>query len=136
MTLPINNYRTCRITAAKSWHCVHIIFLEKGSLTCMPIVHTMRGYNFKMPLDSMKTNEKSQRGPVISTTNKQRITIRLDPDIIKWFKQRVHNAGGGSYQNCINHALREYINAEGESIEKTLRRVIREELKPTCKKPA
>ncbi|WP_423063289.1 BrnA antitoxin family protein [Candidiatus Paracoxiella cheracis] len=75
-------------------------------------------YNFK----------NGKRGAVVSTANKQRITIRLDPDIIRWFKQRVHDAGGGSYQNLMNNALREYIDSQGESLEKILRRVLREEL--------
>ncbi|MFT5421994.1 MAG: hypothetical protein ACI9D5_002760 [Candidatus Endobugula sp.] len=44
----------------------------------------------------MKTNNmkddytftNGQRGAVVKTT-KERITIRLDPDIIQWFKDRV-----------------------------------------------
>ena len=60
--------------------------------------------------------------------NKVRITIRLDADIIKWFKDEVGQAGGGSYQALINMVLREYIENQKESLEETLRRVIREEL--------
>jgi len=60
--------------------------------------------------------------------NKVRITIRLDADILKWFKDEVQQAGGGSYQALINMALREYIKSQNESLEETLRRVIREEL--------
>ena len=60
--------------------------------------------------------------------NKERITIRLDADIIKWFRSEVQRAGGGSYQALINVALRQYIESQGESLEDTLRRVIREEL--------
>jgi hypothetical protein len=40
----------------------------------------------------------------------------------------VHAAGGGSYQNLINAALREHITARKETLETTLRRVLREEL--------
>jgi uncharacterized protein (DUF4415 family) len=60
--------------------------------------------------------------------SKVRITIRLDADIIKWFKDEVHQAGGGSYQGLINMALRQYIESRKEPLEDTLRRVIREEL--------
>ena len=60
---------------------------------------------------------------------KTRITIRLDSDIVQWFKQQVHEAGGGSYQSLINQALREHIKRQKEPIEAILRRVIREELK-------
>jgi uncharacterized protein (DUF4415 family) len=63
-------------------------------------------------------------------TGKDRITIRLDKDILAWFKGRVHEQGGGNYQTLINDALREYIQGHGP-LEAILRRVIREELHPT-----
>lgn len=72
---------------------------------------------------------KGKRGPIIPPMpNKTRITIRLDDDIINWFKNKVHKAGGGNYQSMINEALHEYIEEEKEPIENVLRRVIREEL--------
>jgi uncharacterized protein (DUF4415 family) len=58
---------------------------------------------------------------------KTRITIRLDDDIIDWFRQQVEQAGGGNYQTAINQALREHI--ERQSLEALLRRVVREELR-------
>lgn len=74
-------------------------------------------YNFK----------EAQQGAVIPPADsKTRITIRLDTDILHWFKTQVHNAGGGNYQTQINQALREHIQ-EG-TLEQTLRKVIREEL--------
>ncbi len=70
-----------------------------------------------------------KRGPVIPPMpHKTRITIRLDDDIINWFKNKVHKAGGGNYQSMINEALHKYIEEEKEPIEEVLRRVIREEL--------
>lgn len=60
---------------------------------------------------------------------KERITIRLDKDILTWFKQQVHDQGGGNYQRLINDALREYIDGHG-TLEAMLRRVIHEELEP------
>jgi uncharacterized protein (DUF4415 family) len=59
---------------------------------------------------------------------KTRITIRLDDDVLAWFREQVHAAGGGNYQTLINLALREYIADQKEPLEKTLRRVLREEL--------
>lgn len=73
---------------------------------------------------------KGKRGPVVkSDPNKVRITIRLDADIIEHFKSVVHEAGGGNYQTLINDALREHLQAHDKGLEKTLRKVIREELK-------
>jgi len=59
---------------------------------------------------------------------KTRITIRLDEDVLGWFREQVHAAGGGNYQTLINLALREHIRSQDESLEVTLRRVVREEL--------
>jgi uncharacterized protein (DUF4415 family) len=72
---------------------------------------------------------KARRGAVIPPSgNKIRITIRLDKDIVEWFKSRVEESGGGNYQTLLNKALREYIQHQEEPIEKVLRRVVREEL--------
>ena len=73
---------------------------------------------------------KAKRGAVVAAPpGKTRITIRLDTDLLEWFKQKVHAAGGGNYQTLINSILREYVEGEKEQLEATLRRVIREELK-------
>jgi len=73
---------------------------------------------------------KAQRGPVVSIPKgKTRITIRLDDDVLTWFREQVHRAGGGSYQALINDALRWYIAQAKEPLEATLRRVIREEIR-------
>lgn len=39
-----------------------------------------------------------------------RVTIRLDEDILNWFREQVNAAGGGNYQTLLNQALREYMN--------------------------
>lgn len=73
---------------------------------------------------------KAKRGPVVPVPKgKKRITIRLDDDLIAWFKSRVHAAGGGNYQSLINAALREHMRRTDEPLERTLRRVLREELR-------
>jgi len=72
---------------------------------------------------------QAKRGPVVPLSpNKTRITIRIDTDILNWFREQVNASGGGSYQALINQALREYIQNRPEDWEATLRRVIREEL--------
>jgi uncharacterized protein (DUF4415 family) len=73
---------------------------------------------------------KGKRGPVVPTPpGKSRITIRIDDEVLDWFKQVVENAGGGSYQTLMNDALRDHIQRTQEPLETTLRRVLREELK-------
>ena len=72
---------------------------------------------------------KGKRGAVAPLlTGKTRITIRLDDDVLRWFRTQVHQAGGGNYQSLINRALREHVDQRSDSLEQTLRRVLREEL--------
>jgi hypothetical protein len=72
---------------------------------------------------------KGKRGAVLKAPpGKTRITIRLDDDLLQWFREQAHAAGGGNYQTLINLALREYIGSRRERLEETLRRVLREEL--------
>ena len=51
--------------------------------------------------------KKGKRGAILpAPTGKTRITIRLDDDILKWFRNQADAAGGGNYQSMINEALR------------------------------
>lgn len=72
---------------------------------------------------------KGKRGAVVPVPKgKTRITIRIDDDILDWFRGEVDAAGGGNYQTLINHALREYLKQQQQPLEELLRRVVREEL--------
>jgi uncharacterized protein (DUF4415 family) len=73
---------------------------------------------------------KGRRGAVLKVPpGKTRVTIRLDHDILDWFRQQVDDAGGGNYQTLINEALRIFMRQKQESLETTLRRVIRDEIR-------
>jgi len=75
---------------------------------------------------------KGKRGPVVTVpAGKTRLTIRLDTDIVDWFRDQVEKAGGGNYQSLMNLALRDFVSRSREPLENTLRRVIREELRRT-----
>lgn len=65
-------------------------------------------------------------------TGKSRITIRLDDDVLEWFRDSVERNGGGNYQTLINAALREHVRQEREPLAETLRRVVREELRASA----
>jgi len=72
---------------------------------------------------------EGKRGAVVpSPPGKTRITIRLDNEILEWFRGQAEARGGGSYQAMINAALREYIQRGGEPLEACLRRIVREEM--------
>lgn len=71
---------------------------------------------------------KGKRGPIVPLEpGKERITIRLDKDIIDHFREIVRKAGGGNYQTLINDALRAHV--DGQRLEKRLRRIVREEVR-------
>ena len=79
---------------------------------------------------------EGKRGRVIPLEpNQVRLTISLNINIIDYFKETVHKAGGGNYETLINNALHEYIEQKQESLEHlletTMRRVIREEIVTT-----
>lgn len=46
-------------------------------------------------------------GALVPVENKQQITLRLDADVLSFFKKT-----GKRYQSRINAALREYVNAQ------------------------
>jgi len=72
---------------------------------------------------------KGKRGSVLPPSGeKVQITIRLDSNIIDWFRSKVEDQGGGNYQTMINDALRTYIEHQELPFEDVLRRVVREEL--------
>jgi len=72
---------------------------------------------------------KGVRGPIFPMPpGKTRITIRLDDEVLDWFRAKVNAMGGGNYQTLMNAALRMHIAREDEPLEDTLRRVVREEL--------
>jgi hypothetical protein len=58
---------------------------------------------------------------------KTRITIRLDNEVLDYFRRRVHEMGGGNYQTLINDALREHLR--GSRLETVVRQAVRDEMK-------
>lgn len=72
---------------------------------------------------------KGRRGAVLEAPpGKTRITIRIDDDILRWFRTQVDKAGGGSYQTAMNDALRRFMESSENHLERAIRRVLREEL--------
>ena len=73
--------------------------------------------------------KKARRGPVVPpASGKTRITIRIDTDVLDWFRAQAHEAGGGNYQTLINQALRDHIQKNKKDLEEVIRKVMREEL--------
>ena len=74
---------------------------------------------------------KGKRGAVVPLPpEKVRITIRLDHDIVDYFRDQVRKAHRGNYQTLINEALRDHLRRPSivEQVGAEVRTVLREEL--------
>lgn len=73
---------------------------------------------------------KGRRGAVVPIPpGKTRITIRLDNEVLDWFRSQVEAKGGGSYQSMINGALKTFIERGHENLEDIIKRAVLETLK-------
>ncbi|MDR3054237.1 MAG: BrnA antitoxin family protein [Zoogloeaceae bacterium] len=69
----------------------------------------------------------ARRGPVIDPAGKTRITIWIDDDVLRMFKEKAAGEGRG-YQTLMNEALKSVSFPESAPVtEETLRRILREE---------
>jgi len=72
---------------------------------------------------------QGQRGAVVQSPGKTRITIFLDDDVIEAFRAQAEAEGKG-YQTLINAALRSAIQPDKAPVTvEVLRQIIREELR-------
>ena len=56
-----------------------------------------------------------------------RITLGVDDDVLDWFREQVHAAGGGVFTRLMADVLREYVaSREGTKLRKVVRRAVRE----------
>lgn len=100
---------------------------RKVSKTDWPRIKAMRDADIDLSDIPEVTAEMMGHGVTrvagkIVPRGKKRLTMYLDAAVVEFFKAR---AGARGYQTLINEALRQAI--ERESLEDTLRRVIREE---------
>ncbi len=73
--------------------------------------------------------DDAEQGPVVpSLPNTTQITIRIDSDILDWFRRQVHETGGGNYQALINDVLRTYVQSKTDTFESTMRRAPQKKL--------
>ena len=73
----------------------------------------VRGIKVKKQYDF----SRGKRGAVIQTPpGKTRITIRIDDDVLEWFREQVNQAGGGNYQTLIQSIRTEYLTLPDETL--------------------
>ena len=84
-----------------------------------------QGYDFSQG----KRGRVAPREP--EPRGKTRITIRLDGDLVDHFLKEADRSGGAAgYQTLINEALRQHVEGKAPKLEATLRRIVREEMRP------
>jgi uncharacterized protein (DUF4415 family) len=113
--------------AAALW----LSFTRIGVMTCgsfqPALLLAVRRNSMKKEYDF----SKARRGPVVRQPGKSRITIYLDNDVLDKFRERADSEGRG-YQTMINDALREFLGKARQPVDaRTLRRILREELRKT-----
>jgi len=64
---------------------------------------------------------------IVST--RQVLPTRLDDEVLELLRSQVERAEGGNYRTLINECLRRHVESSKEPFEKSLRRVIREEMR-------
>jgi uncharacterized protein (DUF4415 family) len=84
--------------------------------------------------EASKNTRWERRGritaPEPESHGKERITIRLDEDLLDHFLKQAEASGGTTgYQTLINEALGQHVDGKAPKLEDTLRRVLREELR-------
>jgi uncharacterized protein (DUF4415 family) len=58
---------------------------------------------------------QARRGPILPPmAGKTRISIRIDTDVLEWFRDQVRY--GGNYQTLMNQALRNYMSRAHENV--------------------
>ena len=78
---------------------------------------------------------RARRGQIVPPeSGKTKLSIRLDTQVVDYFREAADEAGGGNYQTMINDALVAYI--QQRSMLAAVRQVVREELAtPRTKTP-
>jgi hypothetical protein len=71
---------------------------------------------------------KATQGAIEVEPGKTRVTIRIDDDVLEWFRSKVPPGGGAGYQTAMNAALRAHMLAHSGELETLLRRIVAEEL--------
>lgn len=76
---------------------------QKAALEAAPIDYS--------DIPSQKGKKWTRPGALVSAENKQQITLRLDAEVLRFFKKT-----GDRYQSRINAVLREYVNAHKAAV--------------------
>ena len=94
--------------------------MKKGTTELPPDVREQIRALEALPNDQIDTSDAPEildwsdaRRGVFYRPVKQQITLRLDADIVAWFK--AHARGGRGYQTDINGALREHVQRTAQS---------------------
>ena len=67
--------------------------------------------------------------PVVAIAPAAAVVVAVDDFVADWFRNRALRTGHPDFQALINAALHDYICRVEEPLERTLRRVLREELR-------
>lgn len=75
----------------------------------------------------LKKLKKGRRGPLASPDAKVLKTLRLDPEVLSWFRVQGEKQGI-PYQTLMNATLRQAMHSNERNLPEEIRQIIREEL--------
>lgn len=59
-----------------------------------------------------REGEEKLRPPKEDPGGKTRVALRLDNDVLKWFRRRIHEERGSSIDSLINTVLKDYVEKQ------------------------
>jgi uncharacterized protein (DUF4415 family) len=75
----------------------------------------------------LKKLKRGRRGPLASPDAKVLKTLRLDPEVLGWFREQ-GDKQGIPYQTLMNATLRQAMQSSSRNLSEEIRQIIREEL--------
>ncbi len=85
---------------------INLLTVEFPQITPRLLDNLMWSYQREKPYD-FREAKKGAHNPL--SPEKSEIRIRLDTDIVEWFRSQEEYKGGGNYQETMNRVLRQYI---------------------------
>lgn len=84
----------------------------------------------QMPDRRQMTRGPQERRQRHVAATKERVTIRLDADVLRSFRELTGHPDGKGYQTLVNQALRDWLMAQGlnELVREEVRRALQESL--------
>lgn len=66
----------------------------------------------KVVIKGRDSDQAKLRPPKEDPKGKTKVAVRLDNDVLKWFRRKLHEDKGSSLDSLINSVLREHVDGQ------------------------